>query len=102
MRCWHGQSTASISFGLFTGKPANILAGPGNACVEEAKNILASAGKCTIDVFAGCTESAILADKTPDYMTVAVDPVSQAEHGYNSPVWLFTDSRGLVEKGSHG
>jgi sulfopropanediol 3-dehydrogenase len=92
------QAIATMAFGLFTGKPANILAGPGNAYVAVAKSILASAGKCTIDVFAGPTESAIIADKTADYMTVAIDLVSQAEHGYDSPVWLFTDSRELGEK----
>ncbi len=92
------QAIATMGFGLFTGKPANILAGPGNAYVAEAKSILSSAGKCTIDVFAGPTESAIIADDTADYMTVAVDLVSQAEHGYDSPVWLFTDSKDLGEK----
>ncbi|MCP4024324.1 MAG: histidinol dehydrogenase [Desulfobacteraceae bacterium] len=92
------QAIATMAFGLFTGKPANILAGPGNAYVAEAKSILSSAGKCTIDVFAGPTESAVIADKTADYMTVAIDLVSQAEHGYDSPVWLFTDSRELGEK----
>jgi len=92
------QAIATMAFGLFTGKPANILVGPGNAYVAEAKSILSSTGKCTIDVFAGPTESAIIADKTADYMTVAVDLVSQAEHGYDSPVWLFTDSRELGEK----
>ena len=92
------QAIATMAFGLFTGKPANILVGPGNAYVAEAKTILASSGRCTIDVFAGPTESAIIADKTADYMTVAIDLVSQAEHGYDSPVWLFTDSRELAEK----
>jgi sulfopropanediol 3-dehydrogenase len=92
------QAIATMAFGLFTGKPANILAGPGNAYVAEAKSILSSAGKCTIDVFAGPTESAVIADKTADYMTVAIDLVSQAEHGVNSPVWLFTDSKKLGEK----
>lgn len=92
------QAIATMAFGLFTGKPANILAGPGNAYVAEAKSILSSAGKCTIDVFAGPTESAIIADSSADYMTVAIDLVSQAEHGIDSPVWLFTDSRPLAEK----
>ncbi len=92
------QAIATMALGLFTGKPANILAGPGNAYVAEAKSILSSAGKCTIDVFAGPTESAIIADDTADYMTVAIDLVSQAEHGYDSPVWLFTDSKELGEK----
>jgi len=92
------QAIATMALGLFTGKPANILAGPGNAYVAEAKTILSANGKCTIDVFAGPTESAIIADNTADYMTVAIDLVSQAEHGINSPVWLFTDSRELGEK----
>lgn len=92
------QAIATMAFGLFTGKPANILVGPGNAYVAEAKNILSSTGTCTIDVFAGPTESAIIADETADYMTVAIDLVSQAEHGYDSPVWLFTDSKDLAGK----
>ncbi|MCP4455617.1 MAG: histidinol dehydrogenase, partial [Planctomycetes bacterium] len=92
------QAIATMAFGLFTGKPANILAGPGNAYVAEAKSILSAQGRCTIDVFAGPTESAIIADKTADYMTVAIDLVSQAEHGYDSPVWLYTDSRELADK----
>ncbi|MFN2437137.1 MAG: histidinol dehydrogenase [Desulfotignum sp.] len=92
------QAIASMAFGLFTGQPANILAGPGNAYVAEAKAILAGSGMCAIDVFAGPTESAIIADDTADPMTIAVDLVSQAEHGYDSPVWLFTDSQKLGEQ----
>ncbi len=92
------QAIATMAFGLFTGRPTNMLVGPGNAYVAEAKSLLASTGKCTIDVFAGPTESGIIADETADYMTVAIDLVSQAEHGYDSPVWLFTDSRELGEK----
>ncbi|WP_368407568.1 histidinol dehydrogenase [Desulfobotulus pelophilus] len=91
------QAIASMAYGLFTGKPANIIVGPGNAFVAEAKAILAGSGRCAIDVFAGPTESGVIADKTADPMTVAVDLVSQAEHGYDSPVWLFTDSRELAE-----
>jgi len=90
------HAIASLAFGLFTGKPANILVGPGNAYVAEAKVIMASTGRCCIDVFAGPTESAILADKTADPETIAIDLVSQAEHGYDSPVWLFTDSRDIA------
>ena len=92
------QAIATMAFGLFTGKPANILVGPGNAFVAEAKMMLASTGRCCIDVFAGPTESAIIADKTSDPVTIAIDLVSQAEHGYDSPVWLFTDSRELAEQ----
>lgn len=92
------QAVATMAYGLFTGKPANILVGPGNAYVAEAKALLSGDGTCTIDVFAGPTESAIIADESADPMTIAVDLVSQAEHGYDSPVWLFTDSRSLAEK----
>ncbi|MBF0528392.1 MAG: histidinol dehydrogenase [Deltaproteobacteria bacterium] len=92
------QAIATMALGLFTGKPVNILVGPGNAYVAEAKAMLAGSGRCAIDVYAGPTESAIIADDTADPMTVAVDLVSQAEHGYDSPVWLFTDSRNLGEK----
>ncbi len=95
------QAIATLAFGLFTGKPANILVGPGNAFVAEAKSILAGSGRCGIDVFAGPTESAIIADKTADPLTIAIDLVSQAEHGYDSPVWLFTDCRELAEKVLH-
>lgn len=92
------QAIASMAYGLFTGKPANILVGPGNGFVAEAKAMLAGSGKCGIDVFAGPTESAIIADKTADPVTLAIDLVSQAEHGYDSPVWLYTDSRDVAEK----
>lgn len=87
------QAIATMAFGLFTGKAANILVGPGNAYVAEAKAILAGTGKCAIDIFAGPTESSVIADKTADPMTIAIDLVSQAEHGLDSPVWLHTDSR---------
>ncbi|NHH99162.1 histidinol dehydrogenase [Oceanimonas sp. MB9] len=90
------HAVATMAYGLFTGRPADILVGPGNAYVAEAKRMLF--GEVGIDVFAGPTESAIIADKNADPMTIAVDLVSQAEHGPNSPVWLFTDSRELGEK----
>lgn len=89
------QAIATMAYGLFTGKPANILVGPGNAFVAEAKALLCGSGQCGIDVFAGPTESAVIADATADPLTVAIDLVSQAEHGLNSPVWLFTTSREL-------
>ncbi len=91
------QAIATMALGLFTSLPVNILVGPGNAYVAEAKAIFAGSGHCAIDVFAGPTESAIIADQTADPMTIAVDLVSQAEHGYDSPVWLFTDSKELGE-----
>jgi sulfopropanediol 3-dehydrogenase len=90
------QAVASMASGLFTGKPADIIVGPGNAYVAEAKRILF--GQVGIDVFAGPTESAVIADETADPMTIAVDLTSQAEHGINSPVWLFTTSQALAEK----
>lgn len=90
------QAIASMAFGLFTGKPADILVGPGNRFVAEAKRILF--GRVGIDVFAGPSESLIIADDSADPVVVAVDLMSQAEHGYDSPVWLVTDSRALAEK----
>jgi sulfopropanediol 3-dehydrogenase len=92
------QAVATMAYGLFTGKRANILAGPGNAFVAEAKAILAAEGLCGIDLFAGPSEIAVIADKNADPMTVAIDLLSQGEHGTNSPVWLFTDSRELCQK----
>jgi sulfopropanediol 3-dehydrogenase len=90
------QAVASMAHGLFTGRPADIIVGPGNAYVAEAKRILF--GRVGIDVFAGPTESAIIADDSADAMTIAVDLCSQAEHGVNSPVWLFTTSQPLAGK----
>lgn len=90
------HAIATMAYGLFTGHEADIIVGPGNAFVAEAKRILF--GRVGIDVFAGPTESAIIADANADPMTIAVDLVSQAEHGPNSPVWLFTDSRDLANK----
>ncbi len=92
------QSVAAMAYGLFTGKKANIIAGPGNAFVAEAKALLAGEGVCGIDLFAGPSEIAILADAQADPMTVAIDLLSQGEHGVNSPVWLFTDSEALAER----
>ncbi len=90
------QAIASMTFGLFGLPKADILVGPGNQFVAEAKRILF--GRVGIDMFAGPTDSLILADKNADPMIAAVDLVSQAEHGYNSPVWLVTDDRVLAEK----
>ncbi len=90
------QAVAAMAYGLFTGREADILVGPGNAFVAEAKRILF--GHVGIDVFAGPTESAIIADDSADPMTIAVDLVSQAEHGTTSPVWLFTNSEALANK----
>lgn len=90
------QGVAAMTFGLFGLPKANILVGPGNQFVAEAKRILF--GRVGIDMIAGPTDSLILADKTADANIVATDLVSQAEHGYNSPVWLVTDDRDLAEE----
>jgi len=89
------QGIAAMAFGLFTGKPARILVGPGNRFVAEAKRTLY--GRVGIDMFAGPTEIAIIADETADADIVAEDLVSQAEHGPDSPAWLFTTSRTLAD-----
>ena len=89
------QAVATMAYGLFGTRPADILIGPGNAYVAEAKRQLF--GEVGIDLPAGPTETAIIADETADPMTVAVDLASQAEHGEDSPAWLFTTSRELGE-----
>ncbi|MEL6505522.1 MAG: histidinol dehydrogenase [Pseudomonadota bacterium] len=89
------QGVAAMAFGLFGMPEADVLAGPGNQFVAEAKRILF--GRVGIDMFAGPTDSLILADGKADAEIVAADLVGQAEHGYNSPVWLVTDDRALAE-----
>ncbi len=90
------QGVASMTFGLFGLPAANILVGPGNQFVAEAKRILF--GRVGIDMIAGPTDSLVLADAKADPLIVATDLVSQAEHGYNSPVWLVTDDEPLAQK----
>lgn len=90
------QGVAALAFGLFTGQPADILVGPGNQFVAEAKRILY--GRVGIDMFAGPSEILVIADDTADPEIVAADLVGQAEHGYNSPAWLITLSRTLGEQ----
>ncbi len=90
------QGVAAMTFGLFGLPKAKILVGPGNQFVAEAKRMLF--GRVGIDMIAGPTDSLILADKTADAEIVATDLVSQAEHGYNSPVWLVTDDQALAER----
>ena len=85
------QAVASLADGLFTGRPADVIVGPGNRFVAEARRMLF--GRVGIDVVAGPTESAVIADDTADPGLVAADLVGQAEHGADSPVWLFTTSR---------
>ncbi len=90
------QAIATMAYGLFTGKPADILVGPGNKFVAEAKRILY--GEVGIDVFAGPSEICIIADETADSDIVAADLVGQAEHGYDSPAILISTSRTLAEE----
>jgi sulfopropanediol 3-dehydrogenase len=89
------QAIAALAYGLFTGKPADIVVGPGNKFVAEAKRILF--GKVGIDVFAGPSEIAIVADDSADAAIVAADLVGQAEHGHESPAWLVTTSRAIAD-----
>ena len=90
------QAIATMANGLFTGKPADVIVGPGNKFVAEAKRTLF--GKVGIDVFAGPSEIGIIADASADPAIVASDLVGQAEHGHESPAWLFTNSQTLAEQ----
>lgn len=90
------QAIASMAYGLFTGQQADVVVGPGNKFVAEAKRSLF--GKVGIDVFAGPSEIAVIADDSADPYIVASDLVGQAEHGHESPAWLFTTSKDLASK----
>lgn len=89
------QAIAALTFGLFTKLPADIVVGPGNRFVAEAKRMLF--GQIGIDVVAGPTETMVIADETADATVVASDLLGQAEHGPDSPVWLLTLSRKIGE-----
>jgi len=90
------QGVAAMAYGLFGVPKADILVGPGNQYVAEAKRQLF--GQIGIDMFAGPTDSLVIADSSADPLFVATDLVGQAEHGYNSPVWLVTDDKELAKK----
>jgi sulfopropanediol 3-dehydrogenase len=90
------QAIAAMAFGLFTGRKADIIVGPGNTFVAEAKRMLF--GKVGIDVFAGPSEVAVIADDGADSLIVATDLVGQAEHGPESPAWLMTSSRRVADE----
>ncbi|NIP16372.1 MAG: histidinol dehydrogenase [Pseudomonadales bacterium] len=90
------HAVATMALGLFGIPPADLLVGPGNAYVAAAKRQLF--GEVGIDVIAGPTESAIIADAGADPHTIAVDLASQAEHGPDSPVWLITSSREVADR----
>ncbi|MEM7333934.1 MAG: histidinol dehydrogenase [Chloroflexota bacterium] len=89
------QAVGALANGLFSQSPADIVVGPGNKYVAEAKRVLY--GQVGIDLFAGPTEIAIIADKTADPHIVAVDLVGQAEHGFDSPAWLVTTSKSVAD-----
>ncbi|WP_413871747.1 histidinol dehydrogenase [Albidovulum sp.] len=89
------QAVAAMANGFFGLPKADILVGPGNQFVAEAKRILY--GQVGIDMVAGPTDLMIIADATADPELVAWDLVGQAEHGHNSPVWLVTSDRRLAE-----
>ena len=89
------QAMASMAMGRLGMRPADMITGPGNAFVAEAKRQLY--GICGIDLLAGPTEILVIADDTADPFMVATDLLGQAEHGPDSPAWLVTTSRKLGE-----
>ena len=89
------QAIGAMAIGTETIDPVHMLVGPGNAFVAEAKRQLY--GRVGIDHFAGPTETMVIADETVDAELCATDLLGQAEHGYNSPACLITNSRKLAE-----
>jgi sulfopropanediol 3-dehydrogenase len=89
------QAVGAMAIGTETIEPVHMLVGPGNAFVAEAKRQLY--GRVGIDLFAGPTETMVIADDTVDAELCATDLLGQAEHGYNSPAVLLTTSRKLAE-----
>lgn len=87
------QGIAAMALGTETIAPVDMLVGPGNAFVAEAKRQLF--GRVGIDLFAGPTETLVIADETVDGEICATDLLGQAEHGYNSPCVMITDSERL-------
>ena len=90
------QAVAAMAIGTETIKPVDMLVGPGNAFVAEAKRQLF--GRVGIDLFAGPTETMVIADQTVDAEMCATDLLGQAEHGYNSPACLITNSESLANE----
>ena len=89
------QAVGAMALGTETIDPVHMLVGPGNAFVAEAKRQLF--GRVGIDLFAGPTETMVIADETVDAEICATDLLGQAEHGYNSPCVMVTNSRQLAE-----
>jgi len=85
----------AFAYGCFGNPEVDMIVGPGNQYVAEAKRLLF--GKVGIDLFAGPTEIAIIADHTADQEIIAADLVGQAEHGPNSPAWLYTTDQSLCD-----
>jgi sulfopropanediol 3-dehydrogenase len=90
------QAVGAMAIGTETIEPVHMLVGPGNAFVAEAKRQLF--GRVGIDLFAGPTETMVIADETVDAELCATDLLGQAEHGYNSPAVLLTNSQKLAEE----
>ena len=90
------QAVGAMALGTETIDPVDMLVGPGNAYVAEAKRQLF--GKVGIDLFAGPTETMVIADETVDAELCATDLLGQAEHGYNSPAVLVTNSQKLADE----
>lgn len=90
------QAVGAMAIGTETIEPVHMLVGPGNAFVAEAKRQLF--GRVGIDLFAGPTETMVIADETVDAELCATDLLGQAEHGYNSPAVLLTNSKKLAEE----
>mgnify|MGYP001340933127 FL=1 len=95
MNCGGIGAIGAFAYGCFGNPEVDMIVGPGNQYVAEAKRILY--GKVGIDLFAGPTEIGIIADHTADKEMIAVDLVGQAEHGPNSPAWLYTTDKSLCE-----
>jgi sulfopropanediol 3-dehydrogenase len=89
------QAVGAMAIGTETIDPVHMIVGPGNAFVAEAKRQLY--GRVGIDLFAGPTETMVIADDTVDAELCATDLLGQAEHGYNSPACLITTSRKLAQ-----
>ena len=90
------QAVGAMALGTETIDPVDMLVGPGNAFVAEAKRQLF--GKVGIDLFAGPTETMVIADDTVDAELCATDLLGRAEHGYNSPAVLVTNNKSLAEE----
>lgn len=90
------QAVGAMAIGTDTIDPVHMIVGPGNAFVAEAKRQLF--GRVGIDLFAGPTETMVIADETVDAEMCATDLLGQAEHGYNSPAVLLTNSRKLADQ----